>query len=73
MKAMPSYFGVFRRTNRSSARGTNGGVCVECGHTFNWRSVNNRCYTCEKQSSEARRPMFVERDILMSAGKAYGD
>ncbi|MCB2213599.1 hypothetical protein KQI52_15905 [bacterium] len=46
--------------------GTNGGMCVTCGKQTSWRSVNNRCRTCEMDDVKTRTPMWVEREILLA-------
>ncbi len=59
----------YRRRIRSAHGydGNNPGTCLECGNHYRWRSVNNRCRTCEVDSMKERTPMWVEREILMAA------
>ncbi len=69
MSYAPS-FSRMRLTNSKTKQGSNSGICRTCGSSVSWRSVNDRCWHCEMDEIKTRRPLFVEREILKSAGKA---
>ncbi len=50
--------------------GSNPGHCDSCGKTSSWRSVGNRCWQCETAAMKTRRTMYVDREVLLSAGSA---
>ncbi len=65
MKISPSYsWPLSSRVHKS--RGSNPGGCGGCGTKVNWRSVNDRCWRCEMEAVKTRRPLQLDRELLMS-------
>ncbi|GBE29748.1 hypothetical protein BMS3Bbin04_00771 [bacterium BMS3Bbin04] len=58
----------YRKRVRSalSRNANNPGHCTCCGDKKTWRSVNNRCHSCEVGEMKSRKPMYVEREILLA-------
>lgn len=53
-----------RRQERWYRASRNAGTCVHCGRQSQWRSVQNRCWRCELEAIKARRPLYLDREIL---------
>jgi hypothetical protein len=49
-----------------TVRGKNRGKCAVCSESVSWRSVHHKCWKCEIETMQDRRPMYVEREILMA-------
>ncbi len=65
MKIKKTITGRYRRLNMRT-RGKNVGACICCSTTVNWRSVSNMCWRCEMDRIKTRRPLHLDRDVLMS-------
>lgn len=61
----------YRRRLRVAAgrSGRNSGTCVSCGKQAGWRSMNNRCRSCEMETVKERPPMHIDREVLMAASR----
>ena len=51
---------------RIRIQGKNKGSCVSCNEYVYWRSLDNRCKSCEIEDARNRVPLLIDRDILLA-------